>query len=51
MGNFVTAVIHEAAFDKLASYIEQAKKDKAAKSWSGAGMTSQRDILSNPPSS
>lgn len=27
MGNFVTAVIDEKAFDKLASYIDQAKKD------------------------
>ncbi|GGA64319.1 1-pyrroline-5-carboxylate dehydrogenase [Flavobacterium palustre] len=25
--NFITAVIHEGAFDKLASYIDQAKKD------------------------
>lgn len=25
--NFITAVIHEASFDKLASYIDQAKKD------------------------
>jgi len=29
-GNFITAVIHEGAFDKLASYIDQAKKDKDA---------------------
>lgn len=28
MGNFITAVINESAFDKLANYIEQAKKDK-----------------------
>jgi 1-pyrroline-5-carboxylate dehydrogenase len=28
--NFVTAVIHEGSFDKLASYIDQAKKDKDA---------------------
>ncbi|NAY92449.1 L-glutamate gamma-semialdehyde dehydrogenase [Muricauda sp. JGD-17] len=28
MSNFVTAVIHEGAFDKLAKYIDQAKKDK-----------------------
>ncbi|MDA9928504.1 L-glutamate gamma-semialdehyde dehydrogenase [Flavobacteriaceae bacterium] len=27
MGNFVTAVIHERSFDKLASYIDQAKAD------------------------
>jgi 1-pyrroline-5-carboxylate dehydrogenase len=30
MTNFITAVIHEGAFDKLASYIDQAKKDKNA---------------------
>lgn len=29
-GNFITAVIHEGSFDKLASYIDQAKKDKDA---------------------
>ena len=28
--NFITAVIHEASFDKLVSYIEQAKKDSDA---------------------
>ena len=26
-GNFITAVIHESSFDKLVSYIDQAKKD------------------------
>jgi 1-pyrroline-5-carboxylate dehydrogenase len=30
MSNFITAVIHEGSFDKLVSYIEQAKKDKDA---------------------
>ncbi len=30
MSNFITAVIHEGSFDKLASYIDQAKKDKDA---------------------
>jgi 1-pyrroline-5-carboxylate dehydrogenase len=29
-GNFITAVIHEGSFDKLASYIDQAKKDTNA---------------------
>ena len=28
--NFITAVIHEGSFDKLAGYIDQAKKDKDA---------------------
>lgn len=31
MSNFITAVIHEGSFDKLASYIDQAKKDKEAR--------------------
>lgn len=30
MGNFITAVIHEGSFDKLASYIDRAKKDTNA---------------------
>ncbi|WP_026935379.1 L-glutamate gamma-semialdehyde dehydrogenase [Christiangramia echinicola] len=30
MTNFINAVIHEGAFDKLASYIDKAKKDKNA---------------------
>ena len=30
MTNFITSVIHEASFDKLAKYIDQAKKDKNA---------------------
>ncbi|EIJ38869.1 delta-1-pyrroline-5-carboxylate dehydrogenase, group 1 [Galbibacter orientalis DSM 19592] len=30
MENFITAVIHEGSFDKLASYIDQAKEDKEA---------------------
>lgn len=30
MGNFINAVIHERSFDKLAKYIDQAKKDKDA---------------------
>ncbi|MFA9195263.1 L-glutamate gamma-semialdehyde dehydrogenase [Flavobacterium sp. FBOR7N2.3] len=29
-GNFITAVIHEGSFDKLASYIDRAKKDTDA---------------------
>ena len=30
MGNFITAVIHEKSFDKLASYIDRAKEDADA---------------------
>lgn len=37
MSNFVTAVIHEGAFDKLVSYIEGAKKDADAEIFAGGG--------------
>jgi len=35
MGNFITAVIHEGSFDKLASYIDGAKADKDAEVFVG----------------
>nr|WP_299073260.1 L-glutamate gamma-semialdehyde dehydrogenase [uncultured Allomuricauda sp.] len=37
MGNFITAVIHEGSFDKLAKYIDQAKEDKNAEVIAGGG--------------
>ncbi|SFR32106.1 delta-1-pyrroline-5-carboxylate dehydrogenase [Robiginitalea myxolifaciens] len=37
MSNFVTAVIHEGAFDKLASYIDRAKADADAEIFAGGG--------------
>ncbi|RDY58077.1 L-glutamate gamma-semialdehyde dehydrogenase [Flagellimonas nanhaiensis] len=37
MSNFVTAVIHEGSFDKLASYIDQAKKDDEVEIIAGGG--------------
>ncbi len=37
MGNFITAVIHEGSFDKLAKYIDQAKKDPDAEIIAGGG--------------
>jgi 1-pyrroline-5-carboxylate dehydrogenase len=37
MGNFVTAVIHEGAFDKLAGYIDRAKADPEAEIIVGGG--------------
>ena len=37
MSNFVTAVIHEGSFDKLAKYIDQAKADKDAEIIAGGG--------------
>ncbi|QWX84273.1 L-glutamate gamma-semialdehyde dehydrogenase [Cellulophaga sp. HaHaR_3_176] len=35
MTNFITAVIHEGSFDKLAKYIDQAKVDKDAEVFAG----------------
>ncbi len=37
MSNFITAVIHEGSFDKLAKYIDQAKADKDAEILVGGG--------------
>ncbi|PRX57954.1 L-glutamate gamma-semialdehyde dehydrogenase [Flagellimonas meridianipacifica] len=37
MSNFVTAVIHEGSFDKLAKYIDQAKTDTNAEIIAGGG--------------
>nr|WP_299341474.1 L-glutamate gamma-semialdehyde dehydrogenase [Allomuricauda sp.] len=37
MSNFITAVIHEGSFDKLAKYIDQAKSDKNAEIIAGGG--------------
>ncbi|UJH68173.1 L-glutamate gamma-semialdehyde dehydrogenase [Allomuricauda sp. SCSIO 65647] len=37
MSNFITAVIHEGSFDKLAKYIDQAKADKNAEIVAGGG--------------
>lgn len=37
MSNFITAVIHEGSFDKLAKYIEQAKADSNAEIVAGGG--------------
>ncbi|MDC6365972.1 MULTISPECIES: L-glutamate gamma-semialdehyde dehydrogenase [Flavobacteriaceae] len=37
MSNFITAVIHEGSFDKLAKYIDQAKKDDGVEIIAGGG--------------
>ena len=37
MSNFITAVIHEGSFDKLAKYIDQAKEDKDVEIIAGGG--------------
>ena len=43
----MTAVIHEASFDKLVNAIEGAKSDKDAEVVIGGGYTNQKDILLN----
>ncbi|WP_373074622.1 L-glutamate gamma-semialdehyde dehydrogenase [Zeaxanthinibacter enoshimensis] len=48
MGNFITAVIHEGAFDKLASYIDQAKKDKDAEVVIGGGYDKSKGYFIDP---
>ena len=48
MSNFITAVIHEAAFDKLASYIDQAKKDKEADIVVGGGYDKSKGYFIEP---
>lgn len=46
--NFVTAVIHEGAFDKLASYIDKAKNDKEVEILSGGGYDKSRGYFIEP---
>lgn len=48
MGNFVTAVIHEASFDKLAKYIDQAKKDKNATIFAGGNYNKSKGYFIEP---
>ncbi len=48
MSNFVTAVIHEGSFDKLATYIDQAKKDKNAKIFAGGGYNKSKGYFIEP---
>src|SRR5690606_22181324 len=48
MDNFVTAVIHEASFDKLASYIDQAKKDKNATIIAGGNYDKSKGYFIEP---
>lgn len=48
MGNFVTAVIHEDSFDKLASYIDQAKKDKNATIIAGGNYDKSKGYFIEP---
>ncbi len=48
MGNFITAVIHEGSFDKLAGYIDQAKKDSNAEIIVGGGYDKSEGYFIEP---
>lgn len=48
MSNFITAVIHEGSFDKLASYIDQAKKDNDAEIILGGGYDKSKGYFIEP---
>ncbi len=48
MSNFITAVIHEGSFDKLASYIDQAKKDADADVLFGGGYDKSKGYFIEP---
>ncbi|MGB5370194.1 MAG: L-glutamate gamma-semialdehyde dehydrogenase [Flavobacteriaceae bacterium] len=48
MSNFITAVIHEASFDKLVNYIEQAKKDKTAEIIAGGKYDKSKGYFIEP---
>jgi len=48
MGNFITAVIHEGSFDKLASFIDQAKKDKKAEIIAGGNYDKSKGYFIEP---
>jgi len=48
MSNFITAVIHEGSFDKLAKYIRQAKKDKKAKILVGGSYDKSKGYFIEP---
>lgn len=48
MRNFITAVIHEASFDKLASYIDQAKEDANAEIIAGGNYDKSKGYFVEP---
>jgi 1-pyrroline-5-carboxylate dehydrogenase len=48
MSNFITAVIHEGSFDKLAKYIDQAKADKDADIIVGGGYDKSKGYFIEP---
>ena len=47
-GNFITAVIHEGSFDKLASFIDQAKKDNDAEILLGGNYDKSKGYFIEP---
>ena len=48
MSNFITAVIHEGSFDKLAKYIDAAKEDSDAEILSGGGYDKSKGFFVEP---
>ena len=48
MTNFITAVIHEGSFDKLAKFIDQAKKDKDATIVAGGNYDKSKGYFIEP---
>jgi len=48
MSNFITAVIHEGSFDKLAGFIDQAKKDSSAEIIAGGGYDKSKGYFIEP---
>ncbi|MBP2834074.1 L-glutamate gamma-semialdehyde dehydrogenase [Aquimarina sp. U1-2] len=48
MSNFITAVIHEGSFDKLAKYIDQAKNDANAEIIAGGGYDKSKGYFIEP---
>ena len=48
MSNYITAVIHEGSFDKLASYIDQAKADAGADIIVGGGHDKSKGYFIEP---
>ncbi|MFP2996341.1 L-glutamate gamma-semialdehyde dehydrogenase [Spongiivirga sp. MCCC 1A20706] len=48
MSNFMTAVIHEGSFDKLAKYIDQAKADSDSEVFAGGGYDKSKGYFIEP---
>lgn len=48
LSNFITAVIHEGSFDKLATYIDQAKKDATAEVFAGGNYDKSKGYFIEP---